>query len=77
MHMSDLKHANHSAPLSAIIIGTGFGGIGMAAALRKQGIENFRILERAQDVGGVWRDNSYPGAAAKDVRLWIFNLKRR
>ncbi len=45
----------------------------MAVALRKQGIENFRILERAQDVGGVWRDNSYPGAAC-DVPSHLYSF---
>ncbi len=45
------------------IVGAGFGGIGMALALRRAGIEDFVVLERADDVGGVWRDNTYPGAA--------------
>ena len=48
---------------SAIIIGTGFAGIGMAAGLKRQGVEDFIVLEKADTVGGVWRDNTYPGAA--------------
>jgi cation diffusion facilitator CzcD-associated flavoprotein CzcO len=43
------------------IIGAGLSGIGMAIALRREGIEDFVILERAGDVGGTWRDNTYPG----------------
>ncbi|MBJ7347239.1 MAG: NAD(P)/FAD-dependent oxidoreductase [Thermoleophilaceae bacterium] len=43
------------------IIGAGFSGIGMAAALRRAGIVDFVIFERADDVGGTWRDNTYPG----------------
>ncbi|MCW3066138.1 MAG: putative monooxygenase [Solirubrobacterales bacterium] len=43
------------------IIGAGLSGIGMAIALRRAGIEDFVILERAGDVGGTWRDNTYPG----------------
>jgi cation diffusion facilitator CzcD-associated flavoprotein CzcO len=43
------------------IIGAGLSGIGMGAALRRAGIEDFVILERARDVGGTWRDNTYPG----------------
>ncbi|HEX8742293.1 MAG TPA: NAD(P)/FAD-dependent oxidoreductase [Thermoleophilaceae bacterium] len=43
------------------IIGAGFGGIGLGIQLRKAGIESFTILEKAGRVGGVWRDNSYPG----------------
>ena len=45
------------------IVGSGFAGIGLAIALRKSGIESFTIYERGADVGGVWRDNRYPGAA--------------
>jgi cation diffusion facilitator CzcD-associated flavoprotein CzcO len=43
------------------IIGAGLGGIGMAIALRRAGLEDFVILERASDIGGTWRDNTYPG----------------
>ncbi|UFS95814.1 flavin-containing monooxygenase [Nocardia huaxiensis] len=46
-----------------VIIGTGFGGLGMAMELKRAGFENFTILERGDDVGGVWRENTYPGAA--------------
>ncbi len=43
------------------IIGAGLSGIGMGIALRRAGIDDFVILERADDVGGTWRDNTYPG----------------
>jgi cation diffusion facilitator CzcD-associated flavoprotein CzcO len=46
-----------------IVIGAGFGGLGAAHALREQGITDVTILERADSVGGVWRDNTYPNAA--------------
>jgi cation diffusion facilitator CzcD-associated flavoprotein CzcO len=46
-----------------VIIGAGFGGLGAAHALRQQGIDDITVLERADAVGGVWRDNTYPGAA--------------
>ncbi|MGA7051544.1 MAG: NAD(P)/FAD-dependent oxidoreductase [Mycobacterium sp.] len=46
----------------AVIIGTGFSGLGMAIALQQQGVD-FVILEKAEDIGGTWRDNSYPGCA--------------
>src|SRR5215204_3899337 len=49
--------------LAAIIVGAGFSGICAGIQLRKAGIENFVILEKAQGVGGTWRDNTYPGAA--------------
>ncbi|WP_372729187.1 flavin-containing monooxygenase [Nocardioides sp.] len=46
-----------------LVIGAGFGGLGVARALREQGITDIVVLERAEAVGGVWRDNTYPGAA--------------
>jgi len=56
-----------------IIIGSGFAGLGVAIALRKQGINDFVILEKGLDVGGVWRDNSYPGAAC-DVPSHLYSF---
>ena len=44
-----------------VIIGPGFAGVGMAIRLRQAGIDDFVVLERAGTVGGVWRDNVYPG----------------
>lgn len=61
------------SPLRAIIIGTGFAGLGMAIALRRAGIHDYLILEKAHDVGGVWRDNSYPGAAC-DVPSHLYSF---
>ncbi len=63
----------HDAPLAAIVIGTGFAGIGMAIALQRAGIHDFAVLEKAHDVGGVWRDNSYPGAAC-DVPSHLYSF---
>lgn len=48
---------------SVIVIGAGFGGIGMAIELRRNGFDNIAMLERSTDIGGVWRENTYPGAA--------------
>jgi cation diffusion facilitator CzcD-associated flavoprotein CzcO len=50
-------------PLSAIIVGAGFSGLCAAIELKRAGIEDFVILEKAAGVGGTWRDNTYPGAA--------------
>jgi cation diffusion facilitator CzcD-associated flavoprotein CzcO len=47
----------------AIIVGAGYAGLGQGAQLVRDGIGDFLILERADDLGGVWRDNDYPGAA--------------
>jgi len=46
-----------------VVVGAGFGGLGTARALRERGIDDVVVLERAASVGGVWRDNTYPGAA--------------
>jgi cation diffusion facilitator CzcD-associated flavoprotein CzcO len=43
------------------IVGAGFSGLCMAIRLRQEGIEDFVVLERADEVGGTWRDNTYPG----------------
>ena len=45
-----------------LIIGTGFSGIALACALQKAGITDVLLLEKADDVGGTWRENTYPGA---------------
>ncbi len=45
------------------IIGAGFSGLGMAIRLRQEGIDDFVVLERAESLGGTWRDNTYPGCA--------------
>ncbi len=44
-----------------VIIGSGFSGLGLGRKLVQQGIRDFVILERADDVGGVWNLNTYPG----------------
>lgn len=50
-------------PVSVLIVGAGFAGLGMAIRLKQAGIDDFVILERGDEVGGTWRDNCYPGAA--------------
>lgn len=48
---------------SIAIIGSGFSGLGLAIRLKQAGFTDLTIFEKADDVGGVWRDNTYPGAA--------------
>jgi cation diffusion facilitator CzcD-associated flavoprotein CzcO len=55
------------------IIGAGFAGIGAAIQLLKAGIDSFTIFERADEIGGTWRDNTYPGAAC-DVPSHVYSL---
>ena len=47
----------------AIIVGTGFGGMGAAIQLKRLGIHDFTMLEREDDLGGTWHVNRYPGLA--------------
>ncbi len=52
-------------------IGAGFGGMQVAVQLLKAGIDDFRILDRAGDFGGVWYWNRYPGVAC-DIESYIY-----
>ncbi|HEY2762718.1 MAG TPA: NAD(P)/FAD-dependent oxidoreductase [Pseudonocardiaceae bacterium] len=56
-----------------IVVGTGFAGLGMAIRLRRHGMTDFVVLERAGDLGGTWRDNSYPGCAC-DVPSHLYSF---
>ena len=58
---------------SIIITGTGFSGICVGIQLKKAGIHNFKIVEKANEVGGTWRDNTYPGAAC-DVKSNLYSF---
>ena len=55
------------------IIGAGFAGIGAAIQLINAGIDSFTIFERADEIGGTWRDNTYPGCAC-DVPSHVYSL---
>jgi cation diffusion facilitator CzcD-associated flavoprotein CzcO len=59
-----------------VVIGAGFGGIGMAVALEQAGIDDFVVLERAGEIGGTWRDNSYPGLCC-DVPSHLYSYSFR
>ena len=60
-------------PYRVVVIGAGFGGIGMAIALQQAGIEDFVVVDRADDLGGTWRDNSYPGLTC-DVPSHLYSF---
>jgi cation diffusion facilitator CzcD-associated flavoprotein CzcO len=63
-------------PHRVVIIGAGFGGIGMAIRLRQAGIEDFLVLDQADDLGGIWRDNSYPGLTC-DIPSQLYSFSFR
>jgi cation diffusion facilitator CzcD-associated flavoprotein CzcO len=62
-----------SGRLRVAIIGAGFSGIGMAIRLRQAGIEDFLVFEKAEDLGGTWWENSYPGCAC-DVPSHLYSF---
>jgi cation diffusion facilitator CzcD-associated flavoprotein CzcO len=55
------------------VIGAGFGGIGTAIRLRQQGYHDIIVFDRGDDVGGTWRDNTYPGCAC-DVPSHMYSF---
>jgi cation diffusion facilitator CzcD-associated flavoprotein CzcO len=69
----EVKPTDNTFNARVAIIGSGFGGLGTAIRLKQEGIENFIILERAADVGGTWRDNTYPGCAC-DVESHLYSF---
>ncbi len=58
---TDADGGSDPEPVRIAIVGSGFAGVGMAIRLKDAGIEDFVVLERAQDVGGTWQANTYPG----------------
>lgn len=65
--MADMTHKK------LVIIGAGFSGLGMAIALLKAGEDDFVILEKGSELGGTWRDNTYPGCAC-DVPSQLYSF---
>lgn len=74
MQTSDKLTNRHSTDI--IVIGTGFSGLGVAVSLKREGRHNFIVLERADEVGGTWRDNTYPGAAC-DIPSHLYSFSFR
>ena len=66
----DYPHQNHH---KIVIIGAGFAGLGMAARLLRRGETDFVVLERAEEVGGTWFENTYPGCAC-DVKSDLYSF---
>lgn len=64
---SSIKHVH------VAILGAGFSGLGMAIQLKKHGQHDFIVIEQATDIGGTWRDNTYPGCAC-DVPSHLYSF---
>jgi cation diffusion facilitator CzcD-associated flavoprotein CzcO len=72
--VSSVKQAP-PATYDVAIVGAGFGGIGMAIRLKQVGLHDFVLIEQADDIGGTWRDNRYPGCACDiPANLYSFSF---
>ncbi|MGW1764747.1 flavin-containing monooxygenase [Streptomyces sp. NPDC002073] len=71
--MAEREGGQEREHVRVAVIGSGFGGLGAAVRLRREGITDFVVLERADSVGGTWRDNSYPGCAC-DVPSHLYSF---
>lgn len=67
------KAAAPQKHLQVAILGTGMGGLCMAVQLRRAGIDSFVMLEKEDEVGGTWRDNTYPGSGC-DVPSHLYSF---
>ena len=61
------------ARADVVVVGSGFAGIATAVRLIERGTRDFVVLERGDDVGGTWRDNTYPGCAC-DVPSHMYSF---
>jgi cation diffusion facilitator CzcD-associated flavoprotein CzcO/acetyl esterase/lipase len=71
-HRPPAAEGQHRRP-RVTVVGAGFGGIGLGAVMRGSGVADVTILDKAAGVGGVWRDNTYPGAAC-DVPSHLYSF---
>jgi cation diffusion facilitator CzcD-associated flavoprotein CzcO len=78
MNLGDTIASREPTRTRVVVIGAGFGGIGLGIKLKAAGLDDFVILEKSDAVGGVWRENRYPGAAC-DVpsHLYSFSFEPR
>jgi cation diffusion facilitator CzcD-associated flavoprotein CzcO len=61
-----------------VIVGAGFGGLGLGIKLKERGWNDFVILEKSDSIGGVWHKNRYPGAACDvPAHLYSFSFELR
>ncbi len=71
--MANRRSQQQRYDTSVVIVGTGFAGLGTAIRLKQEGIHDFVLLEKDADLGGTWRDNTYPGCAC-DVPSLMYSF---
>jgi cyclohexanone monooxygenase len=62
-----------AADFDVVVIGAGFAGVGAAIKLQEAGFDDFAVLEKADRLGGTWRDNTYPGCGC-DVPSAVYSF---
>jgi cation diffusion facilitator CzcD-associated flavoprotein CzcO len=72
-HRADGASEVRAREVRTVIVGAGFSGLGMAIRLKQAGDEDFVVLERADDVGGTWLYNTYPGCQC-DVPSHLYSF---
>ncbi|HDY83101.1 MAG: NAD(P)/FAD-dependent oxidoreductase [Gammaproteobacteria bacterium] len=71
-----MTHSNSRKNPSVAVIGAGMTGILMAIKLREAGITDITILEKAEKIGGTWRENTYPGVACDvPAHMYTYSFK--
>lgn len=71
-----MTNPNDIIEVRTLVVGAGVSGLALGSQLRRRGEEDFLIIERANEVGGVWRDNVYPGVAC-DIPSQLYSLSFR
>ena len=71
--MDTARPTSDPQPHGVVIVGAGFAGIGMAIRLCQAGLDDFILLEQATEIGGTWRDNTYPGCAC-DIPATLYSF---
>ncbi|HEY6494856.1 MAG TPA: NAD(P)/FAD-dependent oxidoreductase [Trebonia sp.] len=71
-----MTDAGAATEVDVLIVGAGFAGIGMGIQLARRGRDSFIIIEQADDVGGTWRDNRYPGVSC-DIPSHLYSFSFR
>jgi cation diffusion facilitator CzcD-associated flavoprotein CzcO len=76
MHEAHSARAADATTVDVLIVGAGFAGTAMGIQLLRAGRESFVIIEQADDVGGTWRDNRYPGVSCDlPSQLYSFSFQ--
>lgn len=74
--MTSERTQSNSSRTDVLILGAGFSGLAAAATISRAGGLDYLILEQGDDVGGTWRENTYPGCAC-DIPSPLYSFSFR